>query len=198
MKTKLAMLAAAAVAATAQADLVIDTEPGNMSGIETVLLNDTGLITTGPMVQGMTSDSKLIVDYFGAGEDLVAGRARVMAVDGGLTQLSIRMDDPTLGIAAYRFNLDALGTGEVTINLFEQGSLSHTETFSVDERGPNWFRVYTTDKEVLSMITFTSDVEIGAVRNNGVYAVPNPVPEPSSFLALGVGLMALVALRRRS
>jgi hypothetical protein len=43
----------------------------------------------------------------------------------------------------------------------------------------------------------SSTVELDSIRQNRVYAVPNPVPEPSGILALGLGLCALANLRRR-
>src|SRR5688572_4195017 len=106
MKTKLAFIALAAVS-SANAALVIDIEAGNIEGTENVLLNDTGLLSSGPVVQGLTNESMLIVDFFGAGEDLETGKARVSATDGAFTMLSVGMNDPGLGLAAYEFNLDA-------------------------------------------------------------------------------------------
>jgi hypothetical protein len=196
MKNTLAILAIATVS-SANAILVIDTHPGNIAGTENILLNDTGLLSFGPVVQGLTNESLLIVDFYDAGEDLLAGKARVTGADGGITQLSVAMNDPELGIAAYQFNLDALGSGDVTISAYDHGMLAITETFMLDEQGPNWFSVYGTKGESVSSITISSTVELASVRNNRVFAVPNPVPEPSGFLALGLGLTALVALRKR-
>src|SRR5688572_30502343 len=119
MNRTLAALAAAAVAVSANAVLVIDQDPGNPPGSENILFNDPSLISKGLLVQGMTNENFLFVDFFDAGEDLVTARASVMAVDGGMTQLSVAMNDPTLGISAYRFNLNALASGDVTINVFD-------------------------------------------------------------------------------
>jgi len=198
MNKTIAAIGLAAAAGSANAVLVIETMPGALTGTENILFNDTGLISQGPLVQGLTSETLLVVDYFDAGEDLLAGKARVQAVDGGLTQFSVEMNDPGLGFAAYQFNLDAMGTGDVTINVYQHGALSLTETFSVDKQGPNWFRIYGTEKEAFSTVEVTSTVELGAVRNNRANAVPNPVPEPSAFAALGVGLIGLLWARRKS
>ena len=189
--------ALAAIAGSANAVLVVDTEPMVLTGTENVLFNDDTLISQGPLVQGITNETRLIVDWFGAGEDLIAENASVSAVDGGLFTFSVDMNDPTLGIAAYQFNIDALGSGDMTINLYEMGSLSYSQTVSLDKQGPNFFRVYGTDKEVMSMITIVSDVEIGAITRNRIESMPEPVPEPSAFIALGLGMAMLVARRRR-
>ncbi len=196
MRITLAILAAAA-AAGANAALVIDTEAGNLFGTENVLLNNTGILSSGPVVQGITNETQLIVDFYGAGEDLETGKARVQAIDGGFTMLSVGMNDPTLGLAAYEFNLDALGDGDVTISVYDHGVLSLTDTFSLNEQGPNRFRVYGTEGEAFSEVMISSTVELDSIRQNRVYAVPNPVPEPSGILALGLGLCALANLRRR-
>jgi hypothetical protein len=197
MKKTLALLGGIVMASSAFSAFVIDNEPGVLSGQENVLLNDTGLLSQGPVVQGLTEKTGLIVDFYGAGEDLFAGRARVMAMDGGFTQLSVEMNDPTLGMAAYRFNLDALGSGDVTIDVYDLGALVHTKTFSLEEQGPNWFRIYGTEGEAFSAVTLTSTIELAAIRNNQIYAVPNPVPEPAGILGLALGLASLAAFRKR-
>jgi hypothetical protein len=197
MRTTIVAGALVAFAGSANAGFVVDMDPAVLPGTENVLFNDDTLITQGPMVQGITNQNRLVVDWFGAGEDLMTEGARITAVDAGLTQFSVDMNYPTLGIASYQFNLDALKSGDVTINIYEMGSLSYSQTVSVDEQGPNFFRVYGTDKEVMSMITIVSDVEIGAISRNRIEAVPEPVPEPSALVALGIGMALLAARRRR-
>ena len=197
MRKTLATLVAAAGAVSGYSAIIIDTEPGALLNTENILLNDTGLLSQGPVVQGLTSDSLLVVDYYGAGEDLLAGKARVMGVDGGITQLSIAMNDPSLGFEAYQFNVDALGTGDLTVSVYDHGMLSLTETISLNERGPNFVRVYATEGEAFSEIMITSTVDLASVRQNRAYAVPNPVPEPAGMLALALGLTSLAGLRKR-
>ncbi len=194
----LATLATVAAVGSANAILVIDQEPGNLPGTENILFNDKALLRMGPTVQGMTNETLLLVDFYGAGEDLVAGRARVMGVDGAIDQFSVKMNDPALGIAAYEFNLDALREGKVTIDLYDLGALVHSETFMLNEQGPNWFRIYGTENEAISNVSVSSAVDIAGIRNNRILGVPNPVPEPSGILALGLGLLSLAALRKRS
>jgi hypothetical protein len=193
------MAASLAVAAAgAQAILVIDPTPGNLPGTENVLFNVGGLIPEGPLVQGILNTSEVIVDFSGAGEDLVTppgGQARVASVDGLFTALTTQMNDPTLGIAAYQFNINADESGQVTVELYMGGGVAFSDTFNIDKGGSNWFKVYGTKGEVLDKVTLLSTAQLQDVRQNRIGAAPLPVPEPSALAGLGVGLALL--LRRR-
>ena len=188
----------AVAAAGAQAILVIDPTPGNLPGTENVLFNVGGLIPEGPLVQGILNTSEVIVDFSGASEDLVTppgGQARVASVDGLFTALSTQMNDPTLGIAAYQFNVNAKSAGDVTVDLYMGGGVAFSGTFAVVAGGENWFKVYGTEGEVLDKVTLSSTADMLDVRQNRIGAAPLPVPEPSALAGLGVGLALL--LRRR-
>ena len=196
---KVILAAGFAVAATSsQAILVIDPTPGNLKNTENVLFNETGLIASGPLVQGILNQSAAIVDFYGAGEDLETppgGQARVTGLDGALTELTVAMNDPTLNIAAYQLNVNAKVDCDLTIELLQFGSVVHTETFAVVSGGENWFKIYGTEGEVMSHVQFSATGEILDFRQNRLGAGPAPVPEPASIAALGVGLAML--LRRR-
>jgi len=195
----LSLGAVALAMGSAQAMLVIEPTPGKLLNTENVLFDAQGLILSGPMIQGALNKSGAVVDFYDAGEDLFAdamGQARIEAVDGSFTMLSVRMDDPELGIAAYQFNVNAIDDGDLTIELFESGPTpSLSQVFSIDGAGENWFRIYATEGEVLSHVSISSTSEIQAVGQNRIAAVPAPVPEPSSLAAIGLGLVLL--LRRR-
>lgn len=188
----------AVTAAGAQAILIIDPTPGNLPGTENVLFNVGGLIASGPLVQGILSTSDAIVDFYDAGEDLETppgGQARVTALDGGLMASTTAMTDPTLGIAAYQLNINAKVNCDVTIDLYELGVVTHSETFAVVAGGENWFKIYGDAGEVMSQVSFTATGELLDIRQNRIGAAPAPVPEPSALAGLGVGLAML--LRRR-
>ena len=187
-----------ATAMTAQATLIIDPTPGNLPGTDNVLFNIEGLIATGPLVQGIINGTENTVDFFGAGEDLTTppgGQARVTAVDGGHTMMTTKMTDPTLGIAAYQFNINSKLAGEVTIDLYMNGFIEFSGVFALAGGGENWFKVYGDAGEVLDMVKLTSTVDMQDVRQNRIGAAPLPVPEPSALAGLGIGLAML--LRRR-
>lgn len=196
---KLTIAAAfAALVGSANATIVIDTLSAAYPDTENILFNDDTLIETGPLVQGITNNTGLIVNWYGAGEDLHAGNEAIKPLDGAFTMFSVAMDDVNLGISAYQFNLNALATGDVTIKLYEQGALSYSETFVVNEQGPNTFRIYGTEKEVFSSISIMSTVDLSGVSQNRISAVPGAVPEPAAFVALGIGLAGLLVRKRFS
>ena len=187
-----------AAAMSAQATLIIDPTPGNLPGTDNVLFNVQGLIATGPLVQGIINGTQMTVDFFDAGEDLTTppgGQARVTAVDKGHMMMTTKMTDPTLGIAAYQFNINSAFSGDVTIDLYMNGVLEHSETFATAGGGENWFKVYGDAGEVMDMVKLTSTVDMQDVRQNRIGAAPLPVPEPSALAGLGIGLALL--LRRR-
>jgi hypothetical protein len=185
-------------AASSHAILVIDPTPGNLPGTENVQFNESGLIGSGPLVQGITNQSDWMVDFYGAGEDLVTppgGQARVTALDGSLTELTVAMTDPTLNIDGYQLNVNAKVDCDLTIELLQFGAVVHTETFAVVGGGENWFKIYGTEGEVMSHVKFSATGEILDFRQNRLGAGPAPVPEPSAIVGLGTGLAML--LRRR-
>lgn len=122
MKKTFYLLATMIVGATAaHPAFVIDRIPAALPGTEIVKFNQPGLIEMGPLVQGLLSESEVVIDFYGAGEDLKAGMARVEAVDGGLTQMSVAMDDPGLALSAYQFTLDMVNDGMTTIGVYDRG-----------------------------------------------------------------------------
>jgi hypothetical protein len=195
-KTLLISFAAVSMSA-AQAAFIIETHPGRFTDTENILFNDPMILTMGPMVQGKTNESEILIDYFGAGEDLMAGQARIRAVDNGFTDITVDPDVAILGMGAYQFALDPVEAGEVTLDVFEAGSLKYSETFAIDTQGPNWFTVYSTEDDVISSLDISSTVDIERMTHNRVMLVPEPVPEPSSALALVAGIGIVTVARRR-
>jgi hypothetical protein len=188
----------AVAAANSHAIFVIDPTPGSLAGTENVLFYEVGLIATGSLVQGVLNDSRALVDFYGAGENLTTppgGQARVTAVDGSFTMLTTAMTDPGLGIAAYQFDVNAKTNGNLTIDLYVGNSIAATGTFAISTSGSNWFRIYGTQGEVMTKVSMTSTGQISDVRQNRIGAAPAPVPEPSAIVGLGIGLTML--LRRR-
>jgi len=188
----------AVAAANSYAALVIDPTPGNLPGTENVLFNEPGLIASGALVQGVLNQSALLVDFYGAGEDLTTppgGQARVTALDGTFTMMTTAMTDPALGITGYQFNVNAKSSGDLTIGLYLANALVYSDTFAIVAGGENWFKVYGTEGESMSKVTLSSTSEIMDVRQNRIGAAPASVPEPSAIVGMGIGLAML--LRRR-
>lgn len=195
---KSAVTAALAVASigSAQAAFVIEMGPGTLPNTENIHVNNVGLLEFGPLVQGLTETSLLIVDYYGAGEDLAAGKARISAWDGVMTTLSIAPNDPTLGFREYQFNLTAFGEGPATFDLYTDNLLVQSATFDIGMRGPNFVKIYSTEKETVDEIVITMASGFSDIRQNRAFIVPDFVPEPATVAVLGLGLAMLLRRRR--
>src|SRR5690349_18117750 len=139
MKRILFIAAVAALVIPAHASISVVVGPGNIQGDEIVLLDNSGLLDNGPLVQGITNQNHLIVDFYGAGEDLTlpsGGQARLEAQDGALTALTMSYHDPLLRFTSVIVNPDATDDG--SIHFFADGvSLG---TFDLDDKGENFFR----------------------------------------------------------
>jgi len=181
----------------ANADIVILPGPGNIPGDENVLYNEDGLLDNGPVVQGITNQSDLIVNFFDAFEDLTTpsgGQARIEAVDGGFTDLSIALDGVPNTFTSLILNLNAIADGSVDFTVQQAVGDPFMGTFDLDGEGENFFRIIASNGQLMTQVTLHTDVDlqdISQVRIGGA------VPEPGTFLALGVGLAVLVARRRR-
>jgi hypothetical protein len=196
MKTAAMAALAVATLGSARADFVIEIGPGTLPNVENVLLNNQGLLEMGPVVQGITEKSLIIVDYYGAGEDLAAGKARVSALDAVMTTLSITPNDPTLGFLEYQLNLTAFDEGPATFDVYNDGALVQTAMFDIGLRGPNFIKIYSTGKETFDAITITMDAGFTDIRQNRAFIVPDFVPEPATLAVLGIGIATLLRRRR--
>jgi hypothetical protein len=198
-KTTLTILACTALAAGANADITILEGGGNLVTFENIQFNDPGLTLFGPVVEGMGNTTGLIVEFFGAGEDLqaiAAGAARVTGADKAFANLSIQLQDPTYAFENIEFNLIAVDDGEVTITGHSTKGGTTMATFDLSENGNNVFTLLSTIPDQIAMVEIAATVDVQDIRQirfNGVQVVP----EPGTFLALGAGLLLLASRRRR-
>ncbi|MGI8923238.1 MAG: PEP-CTERM sorting domain-containing protein [Fimbriimonadales bacterium] len=182
---------------TASADIVILVGPGNVFGDENVLYNEAGLLDNGPLVQGITNQTGAIVDFFGAGEDLVTpprGQARVEAVDGAFTDLMIALHAEPNTFTSLIFNLNAAAKGPLDIIVSQESGGPIAGTFDLDPNGENFFRIIASKGFLIELVTIDSSVDIQDIKQVRIGGV---VPEPSSLFAAAIGLCWLLACRRR-
>jgi hypothetical protein len=182
----------AALAVPATAAITVEVGPGNIWGDEIVLLDNAGLLDSGPLVQGITNQSGLIVDFYGAGEDLIlpsGGQARLEAMDGALSALTISYHDPLLRFTSVIINPDAADIG--SIEFFADGS--SLGSFDLDDTGQNFFRVVASGGDSFDELSFVTSVDVVDLKQPRVGAVP----EPATLGVLALGALGLFKARRR-
>jgi hypothetical protein len=157
--------------------------PGNHPQVdENVLFNEPGLIGTGPVVQGITNNTDLVVTFTGDGEILTtpaAGQARIQAADGSFDFLRVEIIGGIF--KSLILNLDALANGNVEFTTDEVGSGPVVSPlFSLSGSGNNFFTI--TSVVGLEYISLRTDVgvtsigleDISQFRIGGAAAVPEP------------------------
>ncbi|HZI88658.1 MAG TPA: PEP-CTERM sorting domain-containing protein, partial [Pyrinomonadaceae bacterium] len=160
---------------------------------------------TGNPIFGVTNQTGVQV-RFSSNEDLLSppqGQARIEALDGALNYL--RIDVPNGSFADLILNIDAFGDGEVRF-LVTTNQSPLDLTFDVDNAGQNFFTILADGATRILSVELWSNVDmtiqnvddVNQIRISGVQGGNVVVPEPTSMLLLGTGLIgAAGAVRRR-
>lgn len=190
----------------AKADIVVVTGVNNQ-GTDNVLLNPATNVTT---VTGTVGQNDLIVNFTStSGSGLLnadpSGQATVSGGTGNtsLTQLTFGFESGNTFTQAV-FNINAATDGSVVIHVeginIDGGFFE--DTFVVDANGQNFFTVSAINGQAMTSISLTAIngatfQDVRQVRLGGGEII-SEIPEPTSMLLLGSGLLgAAASLRKR-
>ena len=187
-------------ASTAKADIVVITGVNNQ-GTDNVLLNPATDATT---VTGTVGPDNLLVNFTSSSGSLSANPSGQATVSGGsdndpFTQLTFGLasNDP---FTRAVFNINAATSGSVVIHVegINIGGGSFEDDFTVDANGQNFFTVTAINGQFITSISLTA---INGATFEDVRQVrlgTGEIPEPTSMLLLGTGLLGIAAgVRKR-
>ena len=189
-------------ATSARADVVV--LAGNIPQIDENVLLNTGL--SGNPIFGTTNQTQLAV-RFSSNEAITApanGQARIEAVDGTLTTLTIDLNGGSF--TSLILNLDASEAGFVSFQITEVGgAVTNFNNLAVGGSGSNFFTIVASNNQRILSVTFTASAPVtlsfsdaAQFRIGGASPTETPIPEPATMLLLGTGLIGIASgVRRR-
>jgi hypothetical protein len=100
-----------------------------------------------------------------------------------------------MAFVQWQSTFRSLGTGVLTITAHSTKGSDVTQNFNITS-GNNQIGMIANMPDWIDYIEFTSTVGLEDLRQNRM-VVQQVVPEPASFVALGVGVLLLAARRRK-
>jgi hypothetical protein len=154
----------------------------------------------GTTIDGITNHSHTMVQFSSTTDTLIAsgGQSDVDAVDGDI-------NDITMSVPGHTF-LDAIinpfkevGVGNLVVTVTMSNGMTFTHTYGA-AHGDNFLTITTSGGEMISSVNIESGLGFQGLKQPRISGISGVtvVPEPSSMLLLGSGVLGLAyALRRK-
>jgi hypothetical protein len=144
----------------------------------------------GHTILAHTNRSHTPVDDMSVGTVLVGkgGQSDIDAASGLIHDITITA--PGHDFRDYIFNaFNPALPNNILVNVFLTDGTEVTDLFNNRKHGENFLTIVATGSALISKITITSSGGIEDLRQNRISGVSGVVPEPSSLLLLGSGLL---------
>ena len=179
---------------TARADSVTFTIGNNpQSNEENILLNSGA---TGTTVFGLTNQTNLQVRFTSSTDTLVepsSGQARVEALDGTLN--NVTLDLPNGSFTDVILN-PFFGSGTATVTVLTTNNETFTFSYTLSN-GQNFLTIVADPGTAIASVTVNAPGGFTDLRQPRISGAEANVPEPTSLLLLGGGLLGLAGVGRK-